>query len=115
MPFSILLLGATGTIGLKISKELALQKDQFSRAGFLTPMADAGPEKEAKYAAIELERIVGSLSDPQSYEGFDIVVSAVGDALCGKQKDYIDAAFAGGVKHFYPGECQANIKGHLPL
>lgn len=37
--------------------------------------------------------------------GFDIVISAVGDALCAKQPEYIDAAIAGGVKHFYPAEC----------
>lgn len=53
-----------------------------------------------------LERVVGSLSDPASYKGFDIVISAVGDDLCAKQPEFIDAAFAAGVKHFVPGECE---------
>jgi len=39
--------------------------------------------------------------------GFDIVISAVGDALCMNQPKYMDAAFASGVKHFYPAECES--------
>src|ERR1700761_3517716 len=42
----------------------------------------------------------------ESRVGFDIVISAVGDALCMNQPKYMDAAFAGGVRHFYPAECR---------
>lgn len=105
--YSVIIIGATGTIGTKLSHELSVQKSAFRRAAFLTPLADAGPEKEARYAKVGLERIVGSLSDPESYKGFDIVISAVGDDLCPKQAEFIDAAFAAGVKHFVPGECES--------
>jgi aspartate-semialdehyde dehydrogenase len=105
MTYSVLLLGASGTIGTKIAAELAIHKDQLKRVAFLTPLADAGPEKEEKYKVLQIERVVGSLENPTSYQGFDIVVSAVGDALCASQPKYMDAAFAGGVKHLYPAEC----------
>jgi aspartate-semialdehyde dehydrogenase len=105
---SVLLLGATGTIGTKIARELAKQASVLKRVAFLTPLADAGPEKEAKYAALGLERVIGNLEDSSSYADFDIVVSAVGDALCLRQPLYIEAAFEAGVKHFYPAECKDN-------
>ncbi|KAH9481224.1 Isoflavone reductase-like protein IRL [Psilocybe cubensis] len=103
MPSSVLLLGATGGIGALIAGQLSSHRHQFDRVAFLTAIADAGPEKEAKYKAVPLPRIVGALDDPASYNGFDIVVSSVND-LEGAQIRYIDAAFAGGIKHFYPAE-----------
>ncbi|KAK9357648.1 hypothetical protein V1504DRAFT_436546 [Lipomyces starkeyi] len=109
MTYSVLLLGATGTIGVKIAANLSLQSSQLKRTAFLTPRADAGPAKEAKYATISLERIVGSLEDATSYKGFDVVISAVGDAVCAQQPKYIDAAFAAGVKHLYPAEYGADL------
>ena len=109
MTYSVLLLGASGTIGTKIAAELAIHKDELKRVAYLTPLADAGPDKEEKYKALKIERIVGSLEDPSSYQGFNIVVSAVGDALCASQPTYMDAAFAAGVKHFYPAECTMSL------
>lgn len=108
MSSSVLLLGATDTIGQKIAKQLSLQRVLFRRIAFLTPLADGGPAKEARYSAIELDRVVGSPADPESYRDFDIVVSAVADDICFEQIEYIDAAFAGGVKHFYPAECNSD-------
>ncbi|CAG8978251.1 hypothetical protein HYALB_00009148 [Hymenoscyphus albidus] len=102
--------GATGTIGSKISHQLSLQKSKFKRAAFLTPLSDAGPKKEDRYAKVGLERVVGSLSDSASYTGFDIVISAVGDDLCAQQHEFIDAAFKGGVKHFVPGEYGSDME-----
>lgn len=106
--YSVIVLGATGVIGVELAHELSVQKSHFKRVAFLTPLADAGPEKEARYTKVEqqLERVVGSLSDPASYKGFDIVISVVGDALCAQQHEFIDAAFQAGVKHFFPGECK---------
>ena len=130
MTYSVLLPGATGFIGHKIALQLADHKQSLGRAAFLTPRANGGQEKEDKYAKVPLERIVGTLEDKSSYEGispifqpimsapncqsgFDIVISAVGDALCMNQPKYMDAAFAGGVKHFYPAECKcAHHKQH---
>lgn len=106
--YSVIILGATGIIGLELVKQFSVQKSHFKRLAFLTALADAGPEKEARYSKVEqqLERVVGSFSDPASYKGFDIVISVVGDDLCAQQHEFIDAAFAAGVKHFFPGECE---------
>ncbi|KAF2166486.1 hypothetical protein M409DRAFT_23124 [Zasmidium cellare ATCC 36951] len=106
---SILLLGATGTIRSKISLQLSLHANNFARVAFLTALADTGPSKEQKYASVPLERVVGSLTDPSSYTGFDIVIFAVGDDLCGKQIQFVDAAVEGGVRHFYPAEFGADL------
>jgi len=109
MAYSVILLGATGSAGGAVAAELSLQKDKFRRVAFLTPLADAGAEKELKYKSVGLERIVGDFSDPASYNGFEIVISAVGDDICARQVQYADAAFAGGVKHFIPGEYGVDI------
>ncbi|KAH8656582.1 hypothetical protein BGZ60DRAFT_417284 [Tricladium varicosporioides] len=109
MTYSVLLLGATGTIGSLIATELANHKSHLKRVAFLTPTANAGPDKEVKYAAVKLERVVGSLSDSASYNGFDIVISAVGDDLCPKQPEFFDAAIKAGVRHFYPTEFGADL------
>ncbi|KAF4630751.1 hypothetical protein G7Y89_g7383 [Cudoniella acicularis] len=115
MTYSILLLGATGFIGSLIAAELAILKEQklLERTAFLT--STSSPEKEAKYAAVPLERITGSLTDPASYRGFDIVISAVGDDLCAQQVEFIDAAFEGGVRHFYPTEFGADLSHPVSL
>jgi len=113
MGYSVLLLGATGTIGSKIAQYLALHKHRFTRAAFLTALENAGPDKETKYASVKLERVVGSLTDPSSYSGFEIIISAVGDDLCARQHAYIDAAYEGGVKHFYPAECKTATDPYL--
>jgi len=104
MTYSVLLLGATGTIGGQIAVKLAKYQDKLNRVAFLTSSESGGPEKEAKYKTVPLPRVVGSFEDPSSYHGFDIVISAVCDPLCEAQIKYIDAAFEVGVKHFYPAE-----------
>lgn len=106
MPYAVLILGATGLLGPKICKELALQKQHFSRIAYLTSVAEADHGRAAESPGNTLEQVVGRPSDPESYRGIDIVVSAVEGDACAKQTDFIDAAFAGGVKHFYPAECE---------
>ncbi|KDR76013.1 hypothetical protein GALMADRAFT_279302 [Galerina marginata CBS 339.88] len=113
MSFSVLLLGATGTIGSQIALKLAKYQDQLKRVAFLTSSADGQPEKEAKYKTVPIPRVVGSFEDPASYHGFDIVISAVGDTLCEAQIKYIDAAFEGGAKHFYPAEYGMDLSKEL--
>jgi hypothetical protein len=113
MPSAILVLGAASPIGRKVSTELALQRHQFSRTAFLTHVAAAaaGAGEESRYATIDLDRVVGSFSDPNSYRGFDVVLSTTdedddGHSCAQQQTEYIDAAFAGGVRHFYTNECE---------
>ncbi|KDR76012.1 hypothetical protein GALMADRAFT_139768 [Galerina marginata CBS 339.88] len=113
MTYSVVLLGATGAIGSKIALKLAKHQDQLGRVAFLTPTANSGPEKEAKYDAVPIPRVVGDYEDPKSYQGFDIVISAVGDPLCEAQIKYIDAAFEGGAQHFYPAEFGADLTNEV--
>ena len=106
MPYSVLLLGATGSPGSSIAKKLAKYKDQLKRVAYLTVTAKSTPEKEAKYASVPLERVVGNLEDPETYRGFDILICATYHKVVLDQIKYFDAAFAGGVKHIYPSECE---------
>ncbi|OQV09700.1 hypothetical protein CLAIMM_13792 [Cladophialophora immunda] len=106
MAYSVLLLGATSRVGSKTLEELALQREHFSRVAFLLPPPDT-PYQETEVAPTTLERIHGNPSDSGSYHGFQVVVSAVEDKSWAKQEEYAEAAFAGGVKHFYPAECES--------
>jgi hypothetical protein len=118
MPYAVLLLaGASGDLGQRIARELALQRRQFSRVAWLLyprDRPDARKEEEASSAIATLEQVTGEWSEPRSYRGFDIVVSAVGEDLCLEQKVHMDAAVAGGVKHFYPEECE-HVYLSLPI
>ncbi len=105
MALSILLLGGTSTLAHKVAKDLKLQAHVFARVAALTPSIDTDTKRELKTSSV-LEHIFGSPADLESYQGFDVVVFMVEDDLCAAQKEYIDAAIAGGVKHFYPAECQ---------
>ena len=106
MAYSVLLLGATTRLGRNVSRHMTIQAHSFSRVAILKTPAESGTNREAKDASVTLESIYGDLGDPASYRGFDIVVSTLEEALCAKQTEYIDAAFARGVKHFYPAECE---------
>jgi hypothetical protein len=44
-----------------------------------------------------------------TFEGFDIVIFAVGGTITIKQIEYIDAAIEGGARHFYPTECESFV------
>jgi uncharacterized protein YbjT (DUF2867 family) len=69
MTYSVLLLGATGLIGSKVAKELSIHKGILKRVAFLTPTANAAPEKEKRYAEVPIERVNGALEDEKSYKG----------------------------------------------
>ncbi|KAF9552292.1 NAD(P)-binding protein [Agrocybe pediades] len=109
MTYSVLLIGATGDVGSKIAAKLAKYKGQLKRVAFLTSTAKSTPEKEAKYAEVPIERVVGDFEDPETYRGFDIVICAIHDAFVLEQIKYFDAAFAAGVKHVYPTEFGADL------
>ena len=106
MAYSVLLIGAATPLGLKVSQQLALRTYRFSKVAVLTPHAVTDSGTEAKSASPGLEHVDGSYAEPGSYKGFDIVVCTLEDGLCAKQREYFDAAVAGGVKHFYPAECE---------
>ncbi|KIW70796.1 hypothetical protein PV04_03036 [Phialophora macrospora] len=106
MTYSILLLGVTTSLGHKVVRSLALRAQDFGRIAILT---DGDTENEARAASNGLECIAGSLTDPNSYRGFDVVLSMVEDDVCAAQKEYIDAAIGGCVKHFYPAEYGADL------
>ncbi|KAF4614016.1 hypothetical protein D9613_007432 [Agrocybe pediades] len=115
MTYSVLLLGATGLIGKQIAAKLAKYQGQLGRVAFLTSSAQATPDKEAKYAAVPIQRVIGDYQDPDTYRGFDIVVCALATSLALEQIKYADAAFKGGVKHFYPTEFGFDLKHELVL
>jgi hypothetical protein len=104
MTYAILLLGVTTALGHNVAKQLSLYAQDLARVAVLIPPTDT--KKETKLASGGLEGVYGSLTDPNSYQGFDVVVSTVEDDLCNAQKEHIGAAIAGGVKHFYPAECE---------
>jgi len=106
MSYSVLLIGATGSPGKNIANKLAKYKHQLKRIAYLTTTAKSTPEREAKYALVPLERVVGDPEDPETYRGFDILICATYHKVTLDQIKYFDAAFAGGVKHVYPSECK---------
>ena len=106
MTYSILLLGANTTLGVQVAKCLARRAQEFDRVAALTPPTARERENEAKHAPEEVEVITGSLTDRNSYRGFDVLISTVEDDRSATQEDYIEAAIAGGVRHFYPAECE---------
>ena len=84
-------------------------KDQtaaFAKVAVLVPFSEIDEEGHAELIPPEVMRIVGRPTDSEVYRGIDIVVSAVEDELCFAQAEYLDAAIAGGVKHFVPAECE---------
>ncbi|KAJ9603327.1 hypothetical protein H2200_012105 [Cladophialophora chaetospira] len=113
MTYSILLLGASTSLGRKVSKCLATHAQYLTRIAVLSPGADADIREEGGDASNRLEHIVGRLNDPTSYQGFDIVVSTIDDDDSAAQKEYFDAAIVGGVRHFYPAEYGADLTHEL--
>lgn len=114
MAYSILILGVTTPLSCCLANQLGAYKQNFSRIAVLVPEANADDEENARDILAHVEYLTGNPSDPKSYQGFGIVVSTVGDDLCWKQEEYIDAAFAGGVKHFYPSECELHHSSATP-
>lgn len=69
---SVLIIGAGGYIGSPVAHEFLKQKDSFSRVAIL---ADAS--KVSKFSAIQeagMEIVVGSFTDPKSYEGMLLLI-----------------------------------------
>ncbi|KAJ7679335.1 hypothetical protein DFH06DRAFT_1278927 [Mycena polygramma] len=104
---SVLLIGASGSIGAPLVKEFQKQRARFSRVAIL-----ADPARAHKFAEVQkngIDVVVGSFLDFKSYEGFDVVISLAGNATMRLQPAMIEAAVAGGVRHFYPSEFGTDI------
>jgi len=87
--------------------EFLKQKSRFQRIAVL-----ADPAKVSRFADAEkkgVEIVIGSFLEASSYKGFDVVVSLAGNAAMKLQPGMIEAAIAGGVRHFYPSEFGGDI------
>ncbi|KAJ6523982.1 hypothetical protein B0H19DRAFT_1085441 [Mycena capillaripes] len=91
--------------------EFLAQKSKFGRVALLSD-----PAKVARFAEIQgqgIEVVAGSLLEAKSYEGdfpgFDVVISLAGNATLKLQPGVIEAAIAGGARHFIPSEFGADI------
>ncbi|KAJ7472616.1 hypothetical protein FB451DRAFT_1036136 [Mycena latifolia] len=107
MALSILIIGAGGSLGRPLVEEFQRQKSRFARVAILSDPAKAHKFTDAQENGIEV--VLGSYLDFKSYAGFDVVLSLVGSALMRLQPAMIDAALAGGVRHFYPSEFGTDI------
>ncbi|KAJ6485236.1 hypothetical protein DFH09DRAFT_1210809 [Mycena vulgaris] len=91
---SVLIIGGSGAVGRPLVDEFLKQKSKFQRIAVL-----ADPAKSSW----------ASFLDAKSYTGFDVVVSLAGNAAMRLQPGMIEAAIAGGVRHFYPSEYGGDI------
>jgi len=99
---SVLLIGASGSIGVPVVEQLIAHKSSFGRIGILADPARASKFDYVKKNGIEV--VLGSYLDANCYKGFDVAVSFAGNAIMRLQPAMIEAAIAGGVRHFYPSE-----------
>jgi hypothetical protein len=121
---SVLLIGASGALGRPLVEEFQKQRARFNRVAILADLARAHKFSEVQKNGIEV--ISGSFLDFKVYQGvslpfftgkkaahrtagFDTVLSLVGNALMRLQPAIIEAAVAGGVRHFYPSEFGTDI------
>ncbi|KAJ7664762.1 hypothetical protein B0H17DRAFT_951904 [Mycena rosella] len=88
-------------------EEFLAQKSKFGRVAVLSD-----PTKAARFAEIQekgIEVVAGSFLEAKSYEGFEVVISLAGNAAMKLQPAMIEAAIAGGARHFIPSEFGADI------
>ncbi|KAJ7642003.1 hypothetical protein FB45DRAFT_901570 [Roridomyces roridus] len=107
MPPSALIIGASGALGRPVVEEFKNQRSRFERVAVLTDPTRVHKFDDIKKDGIEV--VVGSFLDFKCYQGFDVVLSLVGNALMRLQPGMIEAAVAGGVQHFYPSEFGTDI------
>ncbi|KAJ7899253.1 hypothetical protein B0H14DRAFT_3543635 [Mycena olivaceomarginata] len=99
---SVVIIGASGTVGRPLVQEFLKNKTRFGRIAVL-----ADPTKISRFTNVQsqgVEVVVGSFLEANSYKGFDTVISLTGNTAMKLQPGMIDAAIAGGVRHFYPSE-----------
>ncbi|KAJ6537681.1 hypothetical protein B0H19DRAFT_1213594 [Mycena capillaripes] len=104
---SVLIIGASGTVGRPLVQKFLKNKANFGRIAVL-----ADPTKVSRFADVQsqgVEMVIGSFLEASSYKGFDTVISLAGNAAMKLQPAMIDAVIAGGVRHFYPSELGTDI------
>ncbi|KAJ7889985.1 hypothetical protein B0H13DRAFT_2531580 [Mycena leptocephala] len=84
---SVIVIGASGAVGRPLMAEFLAQKSNFGRI-----------------AARGIEIVVGSFLEAKSYAGFDVVISLAGNAALKLQPGMVEAAIAGGARHFISSE-----------
>ncbi|KAJ7239667.1 hypothetical protein C8J57DRAFT_1193357 [Mycena rebaudengoi] len=104
---SVLIIGAGGTVGRPLVQEFLKNKTRFGRIAVLSDPAKIERFADVQRAGIEV--VVGSFLEASSYRGFDTVISLAGNATMKLQPGMIDAAIAGGARHFYPSEFGGDI------
>ncbi|KAJ7921431.1 hypothetical protein B0H13DRAFT_1708208 [Mycena leptocephala] len=104
---SVLIIGASGTVGRPLVQEFLKNKTRFKRLAVLADPAKVSRFEEVQSQGVEL--VVGSFLEASSYKGFDTVISLAGNIAMKLQPGMVDAAIAGGVRHFYPSELGTDI------
>jgi len=104
---SVIVIGASGAVGRPLMNEFLAQRSKFGRVAVLSDPARVERFKEIQASGIEI--IAGSFLEAKSYEGFEVVISLTGNAVMKLQPGMIEAAIAGGARHFIPSEFGADI------
>ncbi|KAF8149704.1 hypothetical protein K438DRAFT_1988728 [Mycena galopus ATCC 62051] len=94
---AVLIIGASGLVGRPLVQEFLKNKSKFARIGVLADPARGG----TRFAEVKAQGV--------EEEGFDTVISLAGNAVMKLQPGMIDAAIAGGARHFYPSELGTDI------
>ncbi|KAE8452069.1 hypothetical protein EG329_002235 [Mollisiaceae sp. DMI_Dod_QoI] len=114
---NVLILGATGYIGVYIVEEIIKAKDSFGRIAIFTSPNSA--EKKSKQLdelkAQGVEVIVGDVNNSEdllkAFEGINTVISAVGRNAIAQQIEWVKLAVqAPTVKRFFPSEFGTDIE-----
>lgn len=106
---SILLIGATGGLGQVVVSELIAQKEQFKRVALVVDATRPASDEKTEYLAsvrksgIEVVTTHG-YCNPAVYRGFDCLMTFLGHHAFHIQTEIFEAAFNGGIRHFYPSE-----------
>ncbi|KAJ7231155.1 hypothetical protein B0H12DRAFT_1029621 [Mycena haematopus] len=103
---SVIVIGASGSVGRPLMAEFLAQRSKFGRLAVLSDPSKIGRFKELDTS---IEVVAGSFLDAKSYEGFEVVISLAGNATIKLQPGMIEAAIAGGARHFIPSEFGADI------
>ncbi|KAJ7323281.1 hypothetical protein DFH08DRAFT_887843 [Mycena albidolilacea] len=104
---SVLIIGASGVVGRPLVQEFLKNKSSFASIAVLSDPTKVSRFTEVQSQGVKL--VIGSFLEASSYKGFDTVISLAGNATFKLQPGIIDAAIAGGVRHFYPSEFGADL------
>jgi nucleoside-diphosphate-sugar epimerase len=116
-PKSILIFGATGTIGRYITRAIANAQPAFDQVTIFTSEGTVAKKgefiKELKSKAVKI--ITGDVNNDEdvkkAYQGIDTVISAVGRNVIESQINLFKlAAESGSVKWFFPSEYGTDIE-----